>query len=95
MENMDELFDRSEEKAPAWDDYFFDSHDMSIEGTDQGLERLLIILDEIAVRIREQGFVSKTQVDELVATAILASRFSDAMEAPNWTAVWPARHGHC
>ena len=95
MENTDDLFDRSEEKASSRDDYFFDSHDLSIGGRDQRLERLVFVLDEIAVRIREQGFVSKTQVDELVVAAILASGFSDAVEAPNWTAVWPARHGHC
>ena len=95
MKNTDDLFDRSEEKASAWDDYFFDSPDLSTGVRDQRFERLVFVLDEIAVRIREQGFVSNTQVDELVATAILASGFSDAVEAPNWTAVWPVRHGHC
>ncbi len=94
MENIDDLFDRSEEKVSVRDDDFFDFHDLSIGARDQRLERLLIVLDEIAVRIREQGFVSNAQVDELVATAILASG-SDAAEDPNWAAVWPARHGHC
>ena len=95
MENTDHVFDPSEENASSSDASLSEFQDLSFGITDQRVVQLLIVLDEIDLWIREQRFVSDTQVDELVAAAILASGFSDPTEVPNWAAVWPARNGYC